>query len=428
MKDKALIFFVALVFLALWGMEPVMAQNRIGLGMDIGRQKLYGDAEITSFRPAPGLYFIYHFNQGFGLSFRTGYGEFLSSHRHRTHEIQMIPLQLAGNFYLSGRGFVPFFRFGVSLFNFWAKGSTERYFDGSFFGGGGFDWALSKQVSLRFVADYNFTTGDDFDGIARNGKDRFLLGRFGLTYYFPATEVKFEPQREERMLPAGEPVAKRERTPGQDIYLQVAKLKSIIDKLTELINQRDREIEELQALVELKDRKIEELDQKLAQLESGSSGGWAHKRQEPRNSEPERGSWNPPVQRLSDWNFRRKYEAALAKFNAYNYREALADFMYLLQANPDHPLAGNCQYWIGESYFGMGQYEKAVEAFEKVMDFHRSPKHDVALYMAARAYLRLGDKERARTRLQQLISQFPRSRFAPRAQRMLRRLQLGSVS
>ncbi len=62
---------------------------------------------------------------------------------------------------------------------------------------------------------------------------------------------------------------------------------------------------------------------------------------------------------------------------AYNFvlnglfPEAQSAFEAFIEAHPDDPLAGNSQYWIGETFFARGQFESASRAFAR--GFERYP-------------------------------------------------------
>jgi len=413
---RAGLFLVAIgVMVLILGGHNSFGQRRVGLGLDFGAQKLLGDAPAkTALSPAAGFYLTYHFNPAFSLSFRTGYGELNSSLSGQDMRVNMIPMEMVGSFHLLRGLFSPVLRFGLGVFNFGSKNWPDRYFDGIILAGTGFDWFLRKNFGLRLTADYRFTTGDDFEGIRAKGKDSYLLGRLGMTYYFPTGE--FEP-REKKPSTGEKVVAQRVETKEEeDIYLKVVELKSTIDQLKGLIQKKDAQIEELKSVIRLKDQKIEALGKKLAQLQSAGREVGGPK------ARPTTGL------RMTSRDFRNQYSQALAKFRAYNYQGAIEDFLTLLSSNPSHPLAGNCQYWIGESYFGLRQYQEAAQAFEKVLSYGKSPKQDDALLMAALAYLRLGNKQMARAKLEQLLSEFPRSEYTRKARRLLNRLRMSSTS
>jgi tol-pal system protein YbgF len=66
------------------------------------------------------------------------------------------------------------------------------------------------------------------------------------------------------------------------------------------------------------------------------------------------------------------YENAFSLLKAGNYDAAEKAFDDFLQKNPDHVLAGNAKYWLGETFYARANYEKAArvfaEAYQKYPD------------------------------------------------------------
>ncbi|HHS14076.1 MAG TPA: tetratricopeptide repeat protein [bacterium] len=118
-------------------------------------------------------------------------------------------------------------------------------------------------------------------------------------------------------------------------------------------------------------------------------------------------------------SFQDRYEEARQDYLARRYREAIQKFEALLAIDTNHPLSDNCQYWIGESYYGLGNYQQAIIAFEKVFSFRRSNKDDDAQLKLGLSYLRLNDRERARIEFQKLIDNYPTSEYVSMARRYL---------
>jgi TolA-binding protein len=99
----------------------------------------------------------------------------------------------------------------------------------------------------------------------------------------------------------------------------------------------------------------------------------------------------PPSPRAS--RFSPAYDDALTKFRSRQYRQAIEILQWLLKEYPDHRLAGNCHYWIGECYFGLGDYDSAQLAFRRVLTYPNSPKKRDAQLMLKRA---LKSRQKAR--------------------------------
>ena len=79
------------------------------------------------------------------------------------------------------------------------------------------------------------------------------------------------------------------------------------------------------------------------------------------------------------------YKDALDRFRGRRYSEAIDILQWLLQQYPDDTLASNCEYWIGESYFGLTDYKKAYAAFKRVTLYNGSTKRNDAVTMMRRA-------------------------------------------
>lgn len=120
--------------------------------------------------------------------------------------------------------------------------------------------------------------------------------------------------------------------------------------------------------------------------------------------------------------FRSSYEDALTLYNQHNYRAALSAFARLLATDDRNSLSDNVQYWIGECYYGLGNYNQAVAEFQKVLSFARSNKSDAALLKLGLCYIRLADRAQARNEFEQLIANFPDSEFVDKARTFLSRL------
>jgi len=71
---------------------------------------------------------------------------------------------------------------------------------------------------------------------------------------------------------------------------------------------------------------------------------------------------------------RPRYEAALDALKSGRYSESLRLFQAFLQHFPNGEYAANALYWLGESYYVVGDYAKAKAQFEAVIAQH--PEHD----------------------------------------------------
>jgi len=58
-----------------------------------------------------------------------------------------------------------------------------------------------------------------------------------------------------------------------------------------------------------------------------------------------------------------RYKAAFGLLRAKRFGEAETAFVQFIADNPKHELAGNAQYWLGETYYVQQDYQRAASAF-----------------------------------------------------------------
>jgi len=131
----------------------------------------------------------------------------------------------------------------------------------------------------------------------------------------------------------------------------------------------------------------------------------------------------PKVAAVAPSDMNAAYEAAVGQWRKKNYSGAIDQFQNLLNSGIETRLAGNCHYWIGESYFGLKQYNEAIQEFQKVMGYTHSPKKDYAQLMLGNCFERLGDKASAKDAFEKLVSTFPASALVKDAQAKLAKMK-----
>jgi tol-pal system protein YbgF len=99
-------------------------------------------------------------------------------------------------------------------------------------------------------------------------------------------------------------------------------------------------------------------------------------------------------------------------------RELLTKF---IDKNPNHELAANAHYWIGESHYTEKSYDLAILEFEKVIkNYPGKEKAPAAMLKQAMAFKALGDVKSAKYVFGKLIESFPRSAEAATAKAKLK--------
>jgi tol-pal system protein YbgF len=120
------------------------------------------------------------------------------------------------------------------------------------------------------------------------------------------------------------------------------------------------------------------------------------------------------------------YQAAFELMQARKYEEAGKSFTEFLVGFPQSPLADNAQYWLAETHYVRGQYQVALPQFQKVIDgYPQSAKQPDALLKVGYCQAELGNRDAARTALQQVARKYPDTTAARLATQRLERLQGG---
>jgi tol-pal system protein YbgF len=116
------------------------------------------------------------------------------------------------------------------------------------------------------------------------------------------------------------------------------------------------------------------------------------------------------------------YDAAFDLIKQKDFDKASQAFNAFLRRYPQSQYAGNAQYWLGEVNLAKGDLQGAGQAFAKVSQGY--PNHNKvpdSLYKLADVERRLGNSDKARGILQQVVSQYPGSSAAQLAQSDLQR-------
>lgn len=124
---------------------------------------------------------------------------------------------------------------------------------------------------------------------------------------------------------------------------------------------------------------------------------------------------------MTEKEFKNYYNRGLNNFKNRRYKTAIAYFDTLLRSTVETNLKINAVYWIGESYFGLRQYEKAIEYFNYVAQT-KSAKTPDALYMLGRCYAALGKIKEAKEYMDRVVKEYPNSPAAKKARSRLQRL------
>ena len=126
---------------------------------------------------------------------------------------------------------------------------------------------------------------------------------------------------------------------------------------------------------------------------------------------------------LKSGNIEDLYKTALTYYFESNYEESIKSFERLINFDDSHELSDNAQYWIGESYFGLGNYTRALSAFEVVLTYPQSNKNDYAQFKIGLCLLKLKKEPQAYAAFQSFINSYPESELMSRVIALRDRIQ-----
>ena len=122
------------------------------------------------------------------------------------------------------------------------------------------------------------------------------------------------------------------------------------------------------------------------------------------------------------FNTSSSYNAALSNYKAKQYEAAISGFKELLTVAPVSSLADNAQYWIGECYDALGNYDQALTAFNKVFDYPKSNKLSDAHVKIGLVYVKMNRNDLAKEELKAVIDNYPGTNAASIAASKLKSL------
>ena len=185
-----------------------------------------------------------------------------------------------------------------------------------------------------------------------------------------------------------------------------------VNRLEGLLEKTSTSVGSLKRIVETRNSRIKALEEKLQTYRSARVSG-----QVSGTREAGRSGTVTPVD-----EFTSKYNQARDLFERYEYTASIEAMQKLLAEQPNHTLADNYQYWIGECYYGLKQYQKAIIEFQKVFAYSQTDKHDDAQLMIGLSYIRIGQKEKAQTEFQTFLNTYVGSEYTSIARRYMQNI------
>lgn len=117
------------------------------------------------------------------------------------------------------------------------------------------------------------------------------------------------------------------------------------------------------------------------------------------------------------------YSYAIELNRQRKYTEARGKFQEFIKKYPNDQLAGNAQYWIGETYYSVNDMKNALISFQDVLKkFPKSNKIPDAMLKIGYVQEKQGKKQEAIATFQNLIKKYPKSKPATLAKQKLQTL------
>lgn len=409
MRKASVAILLAAVMVS--GSIEVAAQSlakRFMFGMSAGAQRLYSNGPTGKFGAGGEGHLGYRLTGRLGATLVGGYANLPytipglgGAGAGVSTKTNIFYGNLLFDFELLNKGkFHPYLMVGAGTYNY-RQLNGSRKIEPSGIGGLGVRWLLGHKFALDVNSTYHYGSSDRLDAVLGSGNDRYASGRLGFSF-FPGSSKAAPPKEElfseQEMENAGmESAVVEVEQPDSAAAKQeeYTRLKARVDELRQTLNSKESEISTLTSTLAESKERVEQMQNTME---------------------------TAPPPAANNGDVRGIYEQALNQFYAKRYPEAVQMFTDLTGQFPNHPLVSNCHYWVGESHFQLGNYQEAVDALNRVLQFSQSPKKDDALLMLGKSYAQIKRPEEARKAFARLIQEYPNSEYVSKASALLNRM------
>ncbi len=202
-------------------------------------------------------------------------------------------------------------------------------------------------------------------------------------------------------------------------YAQTASEQTLTLELIQRIERLEMEVRYLRGELEIQRHQFEKLQQERTAAANPVSPPPASAI----GSAPDSSTVAPASQTVAGTE-QADFDAAMTEWREGRYPQAITAWQRFLNAYPNGKLAGEAQYWLGETYYVSRDYSAAKEAFINLgLNTPQSSRLPDALLKLGYVYQELGDVSRAREVLQKLVQVYPDSPAAALAEQRLQSLR-----
>ena len=225
--------------------------------------------------------------------------------------------------------------------------------------------------------------------------------------------------------------------------IQLPSLSSQIEKISQKQNETDEKVVLMQSQLDDIKTELSQIKQAIMDLDQNKDHEYA-KGQPAKQSSPEpvqkeaftikADNYVKPVKRdkpqdqdiivQSDVSVQANEELQAGKdaFSSKKYDEAITKLEEIVETLKSQDERGEAHFYLGESYFATSNYISAITHYKKVIEIERAKQKDKAQSQIAESYIKKGDINSAITAYSQLIKNYPKSRYIPKAKKMLQQL------
>ena len=188
-----------------------------------------------------------------------------------------------------------------------------------------------------------------------------------------ALAMKILPARLVLLIALALPTAAVAQRGGDAVYLE-DRFNQLQQSLTNLTGQLEQLQNRNAKLQQQMEKMQADYEYRIEQLEKGGGGrpGGAAPRPGAQAAAP---AAPTPAPAAGAANADQLYDEAIKKLQEGDYAAAERGFKTFIQRSPQNKLAGNAQYWLGETYYARRDYNSALTAFaEGYKVYKTSPK------------------------------------------------------
>jgi tol-pal system protein YbgF len=186
-----------------------------------------------------------------------------------------------------------------------------------------------------------------------------------------------------------------------------------VDQLSGQVQALHDSVDELKARLARTTKQLDDIQAALQNINQPPAG------QTPATTTP--AAQAPPAETL--------YNSALGDFNSGKNDLAAQEFTQYVQVYGNTDLAGNAQFYLGEIDFRRGNFQAAINDYNKVLDQYPGGNKDAgARLKKGLAYLELGQRDAGVKELRALITRYPKSPEAMQAKDRLNKLGVAGAT